>query len=97
MLEIISVSQGSFFQNGQNSLFIHEINSEGGFIQINTALLDGDTPSVLVVQVILQRYRSKLLQGGSATLSFNGSDAFIDPDNNDIPILEKISGLVVEE
>ena len=39
----------------------------------------------------------KLLQSGSATVSFNGSDAFIDPDNNDIIILEKINGLVVTE
>jgi hypothetical protein len=94
MLEIISVSQGSFFQNGQNSIFINEINSEGGFIQINTALLDGDTPSTSGTGDLAE-IQVKLLQGGSATLSFNGNDAFIDPDNNHIPILEKINGLVV--
>ena len=36
MLEIISISQGSFFQNGQNSIFLYEINSEAGAVQINT-------------------------------------------------------------
>lgn len=96
LLEIISVSQGSFFQNGQNSLFIHEINSEDGFIQINTALLDGDSPSVSGTGDLAE-IQVKLLQSGSATVSFNGSDAFIGSGNNDITINEKINGLVVTE
>jgi len=96
MLEIMSISQGSFFQNGQNSIFLHEINAEAGAVQINTTLLDGDTPSVSGTGDLAE-IQVKLLQSGSATVSFNGSDAFIDPDNNDITILEKINGLVVTE
>ena len=96
MLEIMSISQGSFFQNGQNSIFLYEINTEAGAVQINTTLLDGDSPSVSGTGD-LASIQVKLLQSGSATISFNGSDAFIDPDNNDITILEKINGLVVTE
>ena len=96
MLEIMSISQGSFFQNGQNSIFLYEINAEAGAVQINTTLLDGDTPSVSGTGDLAE-IQVKLLQSGSATVSFNGSDAFIDPDNNDITILEKINGLVVTE
>jgi hypothetical protein len=96
MLEIMSISQGSFFQNGQNSIFLYEINTEAGAVQINTTLLDGDSPAVSGTGDLAE-IQVKLLQAGSATLSFNGSDAFIGPENNDITILEKINGLVVEE
>ena len=96
MLEIMSISQGSFFQNGQNSIFLYEINAEAGAVQINTTLLDGDSPSVSGTGDLAE-IQVKLLQSGSATVSFNGSDAFIDPENNDITILEKINGLVVTE
>ena len=96
MLEIISVSQGSFFQNGQNSIFLYEINTTAGAIQINTTLLDGDSPAVSGTGDLAE-LQVKLLQSGSATVSFNGSDAFIGPENNDITILEKINGLVVTE
>ena len=96
MLEIMSISQGSFFQNGQNSIFLYEINSEAGAVQLNTTLLDADTPSVGGTGD-LASIQVKLLQAGSATISFNGSDAFIGPENNDITILEKINGMVVTE
>ena len=96
VLEIMSISQGSFFQNGQNSIFLYEINTEAGAVQINTTLLDSDSPSVDGTGDLAE-IQVKLLQPGSATVSFNGSDAFIDPDNNDIIILEKINGLVVTE
>tara|TARA_Y100000741_G_scaffold356201_1_gene332574 strand:- start:45 stop:836 length:792 start_codon:yes stop_codon:yes gene_type:complete len=96
MLEIMSISQGSFFQNGQNSIFLYETNSEAGAVQINTTLLDGDSPSVSGTGDLAE-IQVKLLQSGSATVNFNGSDAFIDPENNDITILEKINGLVVTE
>ena len=96
MLEIMSVSQGSFFQNGQNSIFLYEINTEAGAVQINTTLLDGDSPAVSGTGDLAE-LQVKLLQAGSATVSFNGSDAFIGPENNDITILEKINGLVATE
>ena len=76
MLEIMSISQGSFFQNGQNSIFLYEINTEAGAVQINTTLLDSDSPSVNGTGDLAE-IQVKLLQSSSATVSFNGSDAFI--------------------
>lgn len=96
MLEIMSISQGLFFQNSQNSLFLYEINTGEGSVQINTTLLDGDSPSVSGTGD-LASIQVKLLQSGSSQINFNGSDAFIDPENNEILILEKINGLVVDE
>ena len=93
MLEIMSVSQGSFFQNGQNSIFLYEINATAGAVQINTTLLDGDAPSVSGTGDLAE-IQIKLLQSGSATVSFNGSDAFIGPENNSISITETIDGLI---
>ena len=92
-LEIISISQGSFFQNGQNSIFLYEINTIAGAVQINMTLLDGDAPSVSGTGDLAE-IQIKLLQAGSTTINFNGSDVFIDPNNNDILILEKISGTI---
>ena len=95
-LEIISISQGSFFQNGQNSIFLYEINSEAGAVQINMTLLDGDSHSVSGTGD-LASIQVKLLQSGSSQINFNGSDVFIDPDNSEISILEEINGLVQTE
>ena len=64
-----------------------------GSLQINTTLLDSDTPSISGTGSIAN-IEVKLLQLGSSTISFNGNDVFIDPDNNDIIILEKVNGLV---
>ena len=77
-----------------NGNFENEINNEAGAIQINTTLLDGDSPSVSGTGDLAE-LQVKLLQSGSTTINFNGSDAFIGPENNDIIILEKINGLVV--
>jgi hypothetical protein len=96
LLEIISVSQGSLFQNGQNSIFINEINSEAGSLQINTTLLDNEMLSVDGTGDLVN-LQVKLLQPGSAAVSFNGDNTFINSENNDISIKEKINGLVVVE
>jgi len=93
-IEIVSVTQGSLFQNGQESIFSYEIDS--GSIEILTTLLSSSSPSVSGTgDLILIEVKS--LQTGSSTISFNDSDVFRDPDNNDIIIIEKINGLMVAE
>ena len=96
MLDIISITQGSFFQNGQNSIFLYDINNESGTVQINTTLLDGDSPSVSGTGD-LAYIQIRLLQSNFATIRFNGDDAFIDFNNNDIVINEMINGVVITE
>ena len=90
-LEILSVSQGSLFQNGQESIFSYEIGS--GSIEVLTTLLSSSSPSVSGTGDLIH-IEVKSLQSGSASISFNGSDVFRDPDNNDITIIEKINGRV---
>ena len=46
MLEICGISQGPIFKMAKNSIFIYEIDSETGTVQINTTLLDGGNPFV---------------------------------------------------
>jgi len=93
MLEIMSILQGSFFQNGQNSIFLYEINAEVGAIQINTTLLDGETPIVngtgdlAIIEV-------KLLQSQDAILDFTNQSTFIGRENNNILINEKTNGII---
>ena len=93
-LEIVSVSQGNLFQNGQESIFSYEIDS--GSIEVLTTLLNSSSPSVSGTGDLIQ-IEVKSLQSGSSSISFNGSDVFRDPDNNDITITEKINGLITSE
>ena len=95
-LQIISIEQGSFFQDSQSSIFLHEDNSATGLIQVNTTILDGlnssisGTGSLAVLQV-------KLLQPVSSYLSFIDSNIFIGPENNNLSILDKIGGIIEVE
>ena len=92
-LQIISIEQGSFFQDSQSSIFLYEDNPETGLIQVNTTILDGNTSaisgtgSLAIVEV-------KLIEAVSSTIIFQGTDTFIDPENNVIEISERISGIV---
>jgi hypothetical protein len=84
---------------GNNGIFYGgNIGSEldSGAVQINTALLDSDEPSVSGTGDLVE-IQVKMLQTGSTTISFIGNNIFIGPENNDITILEKINGLVVIE
>jgi len=94
-IQIMSVSQGEFFQNGQNSIFLYEINSELGLIQINTTLLDSETPSVNGTGSIAN-IEVELLQLETTTLTFGEYGVFIDQNNNDINILQKINGIIAQ-
>ena len=91
LIEVISITQGTMFQNGQESIFTYEIGSNS--IEILTTLLNSDLPFVNGTGA-LALIEVKSLQAGSSSISFNGNDVFRDPDNNDIVILEKINGIV---
>ena len=95
LLEIISVEQGSIFMSGQNSMFLYDINHSTGAIEINTTQLDGNNPAVSGTGDLAE-IEVKLLQEGDAIIRFNGSDAFKNPENDTITILEKVNGLVVK-
>ena len=89
-LEIVSVTQGSFFQNGQESIFSYEVSS--GSIEVLTTLLSSSSPSVSGTGDLIQ-IEVKCLQSGSASVSFNGA-LFRDPNNLNIPINDYVHGRV---
>ena len=95
-IDVISVSQGNFFQNNQNSLFIYDLNSDSGKIIINTSILDGNVPfvngsgSLVDIEVNLKESTQSLL-----TLS--SECVLIDSNNNQIIIENKINGIIRNE
>lgn len=90
-IEIISISQGSFFQNGQESIFSHDIND--GSIEILTSLLNSDFPYVNGTGE-LASIEIRSLVSGETNLLFEGVNAFRDENNNTIAILEIINGTI---
>jgi hypothetical protein len=92
-IEINSVSQGDFFLNRENSIFIYEINVAEGVVRISTTILDGGAPVVSGTGALaLIQVRS--MQAGSSAMNFVGNVIFRDQGNTNIEILEKVPGLI---
>ena len=92
-LYIISIKQGSFFLNSQDSIFLYGYSPEKSLIQVYTTILDGST-SAISGKGCLATVGVNLFEDVSASLIFQGSEICIDPENNVIEISEKISGIV---
>ena len=89
-IEIISISQGSFFQNSQESIFNYVINN--GSIGVLTSLLNSESLSVNGTGNLIQ-FVVKILQSDSSYISFIGNNV-LRSNNNDITINEKINGKI---
>ena len=96
MVQIESVTQGEFFQNGTQSIFHVDHNTTQGSFFILMAILDTETPSVdgtgVLAEVVV-----KLLNQGTNNLSFGSTNKFRDPDNTEITISEAIGGIVIAQ
>ena len=90
-IEIISISQGNFFQNGQESIFSYDIND--GSIEILTSLLNSEIPYVNGTGELAQ-IEVKTISDGLITLSFNPYNNFRNPQNENINISNAVNGLV---
>ena len=92
LIDIESVSQGSFFTGTGESVFIDEMTT--GSLTIYTMLLGGDSPSVSGTGILAEiTVKGKAL--GSATLSLNENQVFKNNEDQSISIQEKVNGLVV--
>ena len=92
LIDIESVSQGSFFTGTGESVFIDEMTT--GSLTIYTMLLGGDTPSVSGTGVLATlKVKAKAL--GSATLSLDGTQVFKNNEDRSISLQETVNGLVV--
>jgi plastocyanin len=93
-LEIISITQGSMFTESGESIF-HAENGPGT-LTILTAILGGENPSVSGTGDLVT-VEVSVVQTGETELTFDGSEVFRDPDNNNVSINETVAGLVVVE
>lgn len=93
-IEIVSVTQGTLFQNGQESIFNCDINV--GSIEILTSLLNSDIPYVNGTGE-LASIEIRSLGSGETNLLFEGVNTFRDESNNTIAILEIINGKVFSQ
>ena len=96
MFQIEAVTQGALFQSGTQSIFHVEHNTTQGSFSVLTAILNAETPSVdgtgVLAEVVV-----KLLNQGTANLSFGSINKFRDPDNTEITIRDKIGGIVIAQ
>jgi len=95
-LEIVSVAQGSFFLDFGESIFSFDFDNQTGSLSVVTAALGGDQPSGMGTGPLLELVL-EVKAAGTSYLEFDGTELFRDPDNNDIPINETVSGLVIVE
>ena len=93
-LSVVSVGQGSFFMNGQETIFSYELGQDN--IDVLTSVVNSDAPAVNGTGPLME-LQVTLLGSAAATISFSGNEVFRDPDNNDFVILEEVNGLVTEE
>jgi hypothetical protein len=92
-VQFLDISQGDFFQSGQESIFSYEHNS--GSIEILTSLLNSENPSVSGTGSLLNISFRKLQQGNSS-IAFTGDNFFRDPNNQNIIISESVEGLIAD-
>jgi hypothetical protein len=90
-LEIISITQGSMFTESGESIF-HAENGPGT-LTILTAILGGENPSVSGTGDLVT-IEVSVVQTGETELTFDGSEIFRDPENNNLSILESVNGLI---
>lgn len=95
-LQVTSVTQGTMFKEISESLFFEDVNNQQGTISISSAVWGGDKPSVNGTgDLAILEFR--VIQKGTTTLLFDGSEVFRDPANNSIYILETVEGYVYSQ
>jgi hypothetical protein len=93
-LEIISITQGTIFQESGESFFFTE--DDNGSITISTALWNNEEPSVTGTHDIAI-IEIQVLQTAESELTFDGSETFRDALNNSINISATVNGLVTSQ
>ena len=95
-LEIVSVTQGSFFLEFGESIFSYDFDNQTGSFSVVTAALGGDQPSGMGTGPLLEVVLT-VKETGTSYLEFDGTELFRDPDNNNISISESVNGVVISE
>ena len=90
---IEDVRQGDLFNTIGTPIFFSEINPGTGNLIITSAVWGGDDLGFTGTGVIAE-IDVKLLQDGSTTIGFDGSEEMRGPENNEIGILETVDGFI---
>ena len=90
-ISVNSVTQGSFFMNGQESIFSYDV--DDGTISLLTSVVNSDAPSVSGTGALAE-IQVTLLSSADASISFSGNNVFRGPYNNDFVINEIVNGLI---
>ena len=90
---IEDVRQGDLFNTIGTPIFFSEINLGTGNLIITSAVWGGDDLGFTGTGVIAE-IDAKLVQDGSTTIGFDGSEVMRGPDNTTIGILETVDGFI---
>jgi len=86
MLQVSLAQMGTLFSDAaQDPVFVHEDNSQNGWIDIHTSFLGSDSVSVSGTGSLAEIIFTSLLAGES-TLTFDAVCELVDPDDNPIEI-----------
>ncbi len=92
-MSIEDVRQGDLFNTIGTPIFFSEFDLGTGRLTITSAVWAGDVFGFTGTGVIAE-IDVKLLQDGSTTIGFDGSEEMRGPENNEIGILETVGGLL---
>ena len=95
-LSVISVTQGSFFKEQGESIFLHEYTNDNGLLTISTLFLGGDIPGINGTGV-LAVIDFTVNKTGNSSILFDGDEVFRNPQNLNITIKATVSGIVEVE
>jgi len=92
-LSLLSITEGDFFANGLETIFIYEDNSATGILDIYSSFLGSDTVSVNGTGSLADLVFTTL-SSGQSILTYSDASTLVDPDNNPISIAGYGQGVI---
>jgi len=92
-LSLLSITEGDFFANGLETIFIYEDNSATGILDIYSSFLGSDTVSVNGTGSLADLVFTTL-SSGQSILTYSDASTLVDPDNNPISIVGYGQGVI---
>lgn len=92
-LSLLSISEGDFFQDAEETIFFTEHNAEAGVIQINTAYLGDDSTAVNGTGSLASIIFTTTV-GGSSDINYTTNCELLDPDDKQIVINNWGTGVI---
>lgn len=84
-LSLLSITEGNFFENGLETIFLYDDHPATGTLDIYTSYLGSDTVSVNGTGSLADLVFTTL-SAGQSILTYSDASLLVDPDNNPIVI-----------